>query len=86
MKLYLLRPTTPSRPWYDTAQGFVVRAHNDETARVLADLKGGDESHSEWNPTKPHVWLDPLTTTCECIGICDDGGVQEVVLRDFASA
>ena len=87
MKLYVLKPIgfdgdsgalpkgSPWQPWYDKAFAFVVRAKDDDGARVLAADQCGDEGHG--------VWLDEKLTSCE--ELTEEGEV-EVVCRDFASA
>lgn len=75
MRLWLLRPVTGWKPWYDSAFGFVVRAETEERARHIASTEAGDEGSV--------VWFDPAKTTCVEL---QAAGPEEIVLRDFAAA
>ena len=79
MKLFLLRPINdaagPWDPWYDKAFGFIVRALNEEDARILAGEECGDEGTMSW--------LSDSLSTCTEI---TDAGESCVIIRDFASA
>lgn len=74
MKLWLLKPIEAWDPWYDKADGFVVRAQNVKEARKLAADCHGDEGRS--------VWLNAQITTC--VELTADGP-PEAILRDFSA-
>lgn len=63
MKLWILKPVEPLPamwiPWYDKVFGFVVRASNEEEARIIAADLAGDEDR-DINP-----WLYSKYATCE---------------------
>lgn len=92
MKLYHLYPKesiegeNPWEPWYDKAFGFIVRAENEEEARIMANKEGGDEtgeiSHSVYR-TGGDPWLDSKLS--ECVELTNEGE-KCVIMRDFASA
>jgi hypothetical protein len=71
MKLFLLRPIGKECDAHDMAQGFVVRAKNEDAARFYADKRHGDEGNA---------WLFPTRTTCEELLT---KGEEGVILRDF---
>ena len=78
MKLFLLRakrghPTW--EPWYDKAFGFVVRATDENEARLLASDNAGDEGQD--------AWIDANASTC--VELTADGP-SEMILQDFARA
>jgi len=79
MKLFLLKPAVKAQkiwePWYDKAFGFVVRATDEQQARLLAAGRAGDE--------EPDAWLDDTQSTCE--ELFPDGPAG-VIIRDFAAA
>lgn len=75
MKLYILRPITEWKPWYDTMAGIVVRAESHVAARRIAASQAGDEGSA--------VWFDPSKTTCE---ILKPEGKEGVVIKDFQAA
>lgn len=94
MKLYVLRPIevllkndNPWEPWYDKAFGFVIRAETPDRARQIAHENAGDENRGEFagrpraNTKTP--WLDKKYSTCEEL---KEGGEEELIVRDFASA
>jgi len=78
MKIFHLTPkenTGHWEEWYDKAFGFVVRAENEDEARILASKEAGDEGGS--------VWINNNFTYCiELKG----EGEKGVIIRDFASA
>lgn len=57
---------------HDEAFGFVVRAENESSARIIVSLQCGDEGSS--------VWLDSSMTSCEEL---KKTGKSEVILRDY---
>lgn len=72
MKLYLLtRRNGDNKPVYDCNDGFVVRAVNEDCARMCANALACDEGY---------IWNDITQTTCEELTI---NGPEEVVLADF---
>lgn len=73
MKLWLL-DLAGKHCGYDTAHGFVIRAVDDNDARIFASSQSGDEGHQ--------VWLNPEDSTC--VELLPEGE-QEVVLRDFCN-
>lgn len=75
MRLYLLKPVVDWDPWYDTSDGFVVRAWASSQARELASKYAGDEGSA--------VWLDPKKTTCE---VLKNVGAPGIVLKSFQAA
>ena len=82
MKLWLLLPhdvnSSPWKPWYDKAFGFVVRAEIAAEARDLAHEQGGDENRASVTP-----WLDSTYSSCEPL---EASGNVEVIMCDFQSA
>jgi hypothetical protein len=79
MKLFLLRPNDNeaknhgSKTWtYDCSFGVVVRAKDEQQARLLAASVAGDEGEA--------VWLDPALTSCSPLKSTGQAGV---VLQDF---
>ena len=91
MKLWLLRPVEglpddPWEPWYDKAFGFVVRAETEQRAREIANENGGDEIGEPHYIKLRHgidPWLDSTLSTC--VELKSDG-VEEMIIKDFASA
>lgn len=95
MKLWLLSRTdeelpyddNPWIPWYDKANGFVVRAETEPDARQLANAEGENEK----GPTRfifddrygGDPWLDPKYSTC--VELTADGE-SCVILRDFEAS
>lgn len=75
MKLYYIRPIRDWTPWYDTADGFIVRAESEEEARQLASSDAGCEGEK--------VWLDPKETVCE---VLSDAGKSKIIIRSFHAA
>ena len=71
MKLWLLT-RIDTRPAWDVANGFVVRALTEDHARFLAAQQAGDEGQA--------CWLAP--TTSRCVEL-DGGGPPGIVLEDF---
>jgi hypothetical protein len=80
MKLWLLKPVEGQpevngerwSPSYDEAHGFVIRAENENAARMFAGNDCGYEGEG--------VWLNPDQTTCvELTG----NGESGVILIDF---
>jgi len=62
MKLFLLKAIDGAKefePWFDKAFTHVVRARNEEKARILASTECGDEGKD--------VWLDDKITSCEIL-------------------
>lgn len=92
MRLWLLKARTdlptareanPWVPWYDKADGFVVRAESDELARKLAQEQGGDEVGASYNHPRIPAWTDSKFSTCEPL---EQDGAEGVVLCDFSAA
>lgn len=79
MKLWILRPRLegkePWNPWYDKAFGFVIRAKNEEHARLIAAGECGDEG--------PQAWRDQNLSSC--VELTADG-LETLIIRDFAAA
>jgi hypothetical protein len=74
-KLYLLRQINPEAvPFnaYDTNQGFVIRAKDENHAREIAAAQHGDEGSA--------VWYDYAKTSCE---VLSGKGPTGVVMCDF---
>lgn len=81
MKLWLLRPIGNKeawKPWYDKVYEFVIRAETEESARKIADDRGGRENHDGVTP-----WLDPEQTSCADL---TKGSTQEVISCDYVAA
>lgn len=83
MKLWILRPVSglekhddPWEPWYDTVQGFVIRAETELKARSIAHSSAGEENDRASAP-----WLDGKYSTC--VELTPDGAVA-MLMRDFA--
>ncbi len=80
MKLFLLRPIADEAknhgskaPWtYDCSYGVVVRAKDEQQARLLAASVSGDEG--------TQAWLDAELTSCSPLKATGPAGV---VLQDF---
>jgi len=77
MKLYILQPIVPWKPWYDKMFGIIVRATTAKEAREMAQSEAGDESRNK------EVWLMPQLTTCELLKVTGEKGM---VLRDYWAA
>ena len=60
---------------WDVADGFVVRAPDENHARLLASKRSGDEGEQ--------TWLRPEKSTCEQV---TEDGPDEIILRDFNAA
>ena len=75
MKLYLLKPVSDWKPWYDKCFGVVVRAETVEQARKLAQENAGDEGKD--------VWFNAALTSCEEL---TNEGKAGTILVNFASA
>ena len=87
MKLWLLKrienlpmKNDPWDPWYDTMQGFVIRAKTEMEARQIAHECGGNENFAI---RETHPWKDKKYSTCIELSI---KGKQELVLSDFNAA
>lgn len=74
-KLYLVKKIEEWSPWYDSVNGFVIRAVSEGQARSIASSKSAGEGS--------FAWLDPSKTSCE--ELLTDGEV-EVVICDFSAA
>lgn len=72
MQLFLLEAIENWATSYDVALGFVVRAKNEDQARIFASERRGDEGSE--------AWLDPTRTSCE---VLTDGGTRGVIMRGF---
>jgi len=81
MKLFLITPIdadaakthSNKSPWgYDCSYGVVVRAKDEQQARLLAASVAGDEG--------TNTWLDPELTSCSPLKATGPAGV---VLQDF---
>ena len=94
MKLWILRPNekltnnknSPWEPWYDKAFGFIIRAETEDRAREIANDHGGDEiGDPHYLPDRHGIdpWLDKTLSTCVEL---KSNGIEEMILRDFASA
>jgi hypothetical protein len=68
MKLFLLLPVRPWTPWYDRCFGMVVRAKDEDSARMFATQNDGDQ------------WLDSKLTTCAELMSDGDAGI---IIRDM---
>lgn len=62
-------------PGWDCNHGFVVRAKDEGTARILAHASMADEKHDS-----KEFWLDPKFSVCEIITM---KGEPEIILNDF---
>ncbi len=71
MKLFLLT-NLQGHDW-DTNQGFVIRAGDDQIARAMANEESADEGK---------IWGDPLKASCVEIPI---EGVPQIILTDFSA-
>lgn len=83
MKLWILRPIeglsdddwNPWAPWYDKSFGFIVSAHDQETARNIAAENAGDEGKV--------AWLTEHASTCtELIA----GDIAGLIMKDVHGA
>jgi hypothetical protein len=91
MKLYLLKRTGKGPGGeYDVADGFIVRAEDEQTAREIAaapigPILGGETEFPirAWGDEGPETWLNPKFSTCEEI-IPD--GEPGIIIRDFNAA
>lgn len=72
MTLYLLTRKVRSNPTYDVVNGFVIRARNIDSARLMASMQAGDEG--------PNTWLKPEHSVCMELS---PSGLPKVILRDF---
>ncbi len=70
MNLYLLKINEPKG--HDTVNGFIIRANNEESARLQASANAQDEG--------PLSWLKPGNSTCTPLTI---EGQVGVILYDF---
>ena len=82
MKLFLLEAIRadgydPGAHVYDTLNGGVVRAPDEETARALMDSCGGDECRGGIRP-----WLNAEFATCTELSV---GGAEELILCDLST-
>ena len=79
MKLYILKPLNENIEefeWqYDKSHGHVVRAKNEERARVLAGERSVDEGKE--------VWMDNTKTSCIHLKV---DGVEEHFISDVRCA
>ena len=91
MKIWLLRPVAglskDESPWepryYDTVDGFVVRAKDELAARHIADENAGNENRGGRYGDSilvQHPWLDAHYSTCEEI---KQNGVAGLIMHDF---
>jgi hypothetical protein len=55
---------------YDEAQGFVIRAHSEQTARALATAR-----HLEDYNVDGSAFLDPKKSTCEVVPVEGPDGI-----------
>ena len=72
MKIFILEVIGSWNPWYDSMHGLVIRAENEESARMEATLHAGDEG--------PVAWLDNTKTSCEVV---TEEGSPGLILQDF---
>ena len=80
MKLWILKNIRPNGPHYDVACGFVVRAENENHARVLIhSSRLGDDGYGDEGPD---TWIDSTLSTCN--ELTPDGDAA-IILRDFAA-
>lgn len=70
MALWLIKRLSPS--YVDEAQGFVICAPNEASAREIANRHHGDEDVG--------FWTNPAFASCEPIST---EGPEELILRDF---
>jgi len=77
MNLYILnhRPGVTLESPYDVAYQFIIQATSEESARKLAQEKGGDECFED----QP-FWVDSSKTDCQILEI---GSEQKVICCDF---
>lgn len=71
MRLWLLK-REKMRPYYDVADGFIVRAETEDDARKIASLDAGDEGNT--------TWLSAKYSSCEPLS---EIGPAQSILRDF---
>jgi hypothetical protein len=93
MKLFLLVPKDldgANSPWTlphhdEKIFGMVIRAHDEKSARMLAQMNGGKETHPDyWTKDYPFVkvWMDEKYSHCVQIDV--DGRDQEVIMKNFS--
>ncbi len=78
MKLYLLKAIEGAAAfytWYDKQFGVVVRALNEEDARIIAGLSEGSEPVA--------TWLDSTQTSCTELSVEGKAGL---ILQDFKAS
>jgi len=91
MKIWILEGRTdlpdddnPWIPWYDATETMIIRAVNEQSARILASENGADENRTHrYNKKVPHEtspWLDPDYSTCV---ILSSDGEQGLILKDY---
>ena len=91
MKLWLLRPVgglptkeNPWEPWYDKAFDFVVRAKDEEHARLFAHENGGGENNSgRYGEGLCSPWFDARFSTCTVLTAAGERGV---IIQDYHAA
>jgi hypothetical protein len=72
MPLFLLEAIENWDISCDVAMGFVVRAKNEDQARIFASEQRGDEGSA--------AWLDPARTSC---AVLTARGAPGVIIRDY---
>lgn len=76
MRLYLLKPKDQNDPlWdkHDTSQSVIVRARNEQDARVMANSVAGDEAKELFGGV-PDVWLSDRVN-CELLTWAGEPGL-----------
>lgn len=81
MKLWLLEWVGGAYGW-DKAWGFVVAAPDEQIARNLAQVHGGDETYSGNYRTRAPFWTDPKLASCVPL-LAESFTKAQVILRDF---
>jgi hypothetical protein len=74
MKLFLLDSRAGAD--YDSYEGFVVRAKNEDQARAIAQARIADERLDN-----EHFWLNPKYSSCEVLTA--RGGQVGILLASF---
>lgn len=82
----LARASHPWLPWFDKVFGIVVRAANEQAARVVAQEQAGQEGAARYralgcerDEAVAGVWLDRAYTACEPLSA---EGPMSVILVD----
>ncbi len=87
MKLFILRPreglslaVNPWEPWYNKTFGFVIRAKNEEIARMTAALTATDDLYADSKGKEgQQAWIQSKFSTCEELAV---DGPEGIIIAD----